>query len=120
MFTEDKVTEIFCMADDFCKFFDSMMAKYTIPTPWERVGVRSFIPSIRCIHMFRDAMVCELHTNWITHPVIVNPRYSFVCIKGKGTIAVIIRTFHKYQSFLKNIQLFGCSFLICTIIYNRW
>ena len=30
MFTEDKVTEIFCMADDFCKFFDTMMAKYTI------------------------------------------------------------------------------------------
>ncbi len=29
MFTEDKVTEIFCMADDFCKFFDAMMAKYT-------------------------------------------------------------------------------------------
>ena len=30
MFTEDKITEIFCMADDFCKFFDAMMAKYTI------------------------------------------------------------------------------------------
>ena len=30
MFTEDKVTEIFCMADDFCKFYDAMMAKYTI------------------------------------------------------------------------------------------
>ena len=30
MFTEDKVTEIFCMADDFCKFFDAMLAKYTI------------------------------------------------------------------------------------------
>ena len=28
MITEDKVTEIFCMADDFCKFFDAMMAKY--------------------------------------------------------------------------------------------
>ncbi len=28
--TEDKVTELFCMADDFCKFFDSMMAKYTL------------------------------------------------------------------------------------------
>ena len=26
MFTEDKVTEIFCMADDFCRFFDAMMA----------------------------------------------------------------------------------------------
>ena len=30
MFTEDKVSEIFCMADDFYKFFDTMMAKYTI------------------------------------------------------------------------------------------
>ena len=30
MFTEDKITEIFCMADDFCKFYDAMMAKYTI------------------------------------------------------------------------------------------
>ena len=28
MITEDKVTEIFCMADDFCKFFDAMTAKY--------------------------------------------------------------------------------------------
>ena len=27
--TEDKVTEILCMADDFCKFFDAMVAKYT-------------------------------------------------------------------------------------------
>ena len=33
MTTEDKVTEIFCMADNFCKFFDAMTAKYTlIPT----------------------------------------------------------------------------------------
>ena len=30
MFTEDKVTEIFCMADDFCQFFDAMMEKYTL------------------------------------------------------------------------------------------
>ena len=30
MFTEDKVTEIFCIADDFCKFYDAMMAKYTV------------------------------------------------------------------------------------------
>ena len=31
MFTEDKVTEIFCMADDFCKFFDAMMAQSSAP-----------------------------------------------------------------------------------------
>ena len=30
MITESKVIELFCMADDFCKFFDSMMAKYTL------------------------------------------------------------------------------------------
>ena len=30
MITEDKFTELFCIADDFCKFFDAMMEKYTI------------------------------------------------------------------------------------------
>ena len=30
MITEDKVTEFFCIADDFCKLFDAMMEKYTI------------------------------------------------------------------------------------------
>ena len=29
MITEDKVTEFFCIADDFCKVFDAQMAKYT-------------------------------------------------------------------------------------------
>ena len=28
MFTEDKVTEIYCLADDFCKLFDAQMKKY--------------------------------------------------------------------------------------------
>ena len=27
MITENKVTELFCIADDFCKFFDAMMEK---------------------------------------------------------------------------------------------
>ena len=29
MITEDKVIEQFCIADDFCKFFDAKMAEYT-------------------------------------------------------------------------------------------
>ncbi len=45
MFTEDKVTEIFCMADDFCKFFDQMFEKYTIrdasKRPYHRDGKMS-------------------------------------------------------------------------------
>ena len=36
MITEDKVTEIFCMADDFCKFFDAMSAKYTLKPTGKR------------------------------------------------------------------------------------
>lgn len=27
MLTEDKVTEIFCTMDDFCKFFDALLTK---------------------------------------------------------------------------------------------
>ena len=34
MITEDKVTEIFCMADDFCKFFHAMTAKYGSSGCW--------------------------------------------------------------------------------------
>ncbi len=30
MITENKVTEIFCIADDSCKFFNAMMIKYTL------------------------------------------------------------------------------------------
>ncbi len=29
MITEDKDTEIFCIADDFCKVFDAQMEKYS-------------------------------------------------------------------------------------------
>lgn len=30
MLTEDKVTELFYIADDYCNFFDAMMEKYTL------------------------------------------------------------------------------------------
>lgn len=36
MLTEDKVTELCCMADDFCKFFDAMMEKYTLKSGKKR------------------------------------------------------------------------------------
>ena len=36
MITEDKVIEIFCMADDFCKFFDAMTTKYTLKPTGKR------------------------------------------------------------------------------------
>lgn len=36
MSTDNKITEIFFMANEFYNFFDVMMAKYTIPNPKER------------------------------------------------------------------------------------
>ena len=39
--TEDKVTEMFCMADDFCKLFDAMTAKYTLKPTGKRKYHRS-------------------------------------------------------------------------------
>ncbi len=36
MLTEDKITELFCMADDFCKFFDAMIRNYTLKSAKKR------------------------------------------------------------------------------------
>lgn len=36
MITEDKVTEIFCIADDFCKVFDAQIAKYSFKAERKR------------------------------------------------------------------------------------
>ena len=36
MLTEDKVTELFFIADEFCKFFDWMMARYTLKNAGKR------------------------------------------------------------------------------------
>lgn len=36
MLTADKVTELFCMTNDFCKFFDKMTAKYTFKSENKR------------------------------------------------------------------------------------
>ena len=44
MITESKVIELFCMADDFCKFFDAMMTKYTLKPATKRKYHRAFHP----------------------------------------------------------------------------
>ena len=45
MITEDKVIELFCMADDFCKFFDRMVAKYMFKSTVKRSYHRNSIMS---------------------------------------------------------------------------
>ena len=59
MITEDKVTEIFCMADDFCTFFDAMVAKYTLV---EFTASHSQFFSSRLIHSPRLSFARRIYT----------------------------------------------------------
>ena len=38
MITDSKITEIFCIADDFCKEFEVEMAKMPFPPPQVRLN----------------------------------------------------------------------------------
>lgn len=74
MITADKVTELFCMADDFCKFFDRLMARYTIKSLRKRSYHRDSTMSkaeimlimilfhdsgYRCLKHFYNDKVCK-------------------------------------------------------------
>ena len=41
MMNTNKVTEIFCMAEDFCKSFDAMTTKYTLKPTGKRKYYRN-------------------------------------------------------------------------------
>ena len=57
MLTEDKVTELFCMADDFCKFFDAMMEKYTLKSNISKnLFQRLFVDGIQLITKLKNNM----------------------------------------------------------------
>ena len=60
--TKDKVTEIFCMADDFCKFFDAMTAKYTLKATEKRKYHRNSTMSkaevMLIMILFHDSCCC--------------------------------------------------------------
>ncbi len=106
MFTEAKVTEIFCMADDFCKFFDAMMAKYTIKEQKKREYHRNGTLSkaevmvimilfhnsgYRCLKHFYLEHVCRQLRHLFPEVVSYN---RFVELRGplpweRGTIATI-------------------------------
>ena len=74
MITESKVIELFCMADDFCKFFDAMMARYTLKPANKRAYHRDSTMSkaeimlimilfhdsgYRCLKHFYQEKVCS-------------------------------------------------------------
>ena len=59
MLTADKISELFCMADDFCKFFDKMAAKYTLKSenkrPYHRDSTMSKAEIMLIMILFYDA-----------------------------------------------------------------
>ena len=65
MVTKDKTTEIFCMADDFCKFFDGMTEKYALKPTGKRKYHRSST-------MSKAEVIC--HTKYFSNFVLGNHR----------------------------------------------
>ena len=59
MITENKVIELFCMADDFCKFFDAMTAKYTLipigKRKYQRSSTMSKVEVMLIMILFHDS-----------------------------------------------------------------
>ena len=74
MITESKVIELFCMADDFCKFFDAMMTKYMLKPATKRkyhcvstrlkaeimlIMILFHVSGYRCLKHFYQEKVCK-------------------------------------------------------------
>ena len=59
MLSEDKVTELFFIADEFCKYFDWMMARYTLKNagkrPYHRGTTLSKAEIMLIIILFHDS-----------------------------------------------------------------
>ena len=89
MITEDKVIELFCMADDFCKFFDRMVAQYTFKSAVKRSYDRNSTMSkakimliiilfhdsnYRCLKHFYQEHVCK-HLRHLFPEVVSHNRF---------------------------------------------
>lgn len=113
MITEDKITELFCMADDFCKFFDTMMEKYTLKSDKTRRYHRDSTMSkaeimlimilfhdsgYRCLKHFYLEKVCK-HLRHLFPKVVSYNR--FVELEKEATIPLAL--------FIKKVLLGKCT-----------
>ena len=108
-----KVIEIFCMADDFCKFFDTMMTKYTLPSTTKRKYHRDSTMSkaeimlililfhdsgYRCLKHFYQEKVCKYMQHLFPKVVSYN---RFVELEKEIAIPLAL--------FIKKVLLGKCS-----------
>lgn len=113
MITEDKVTESFCILDDFCKVFDAQMAKYTIKAKNKRKYHRNTRMSkaeimmimilfhssgYRCLKHFYLEKVCKYMRHLFPEVVSYN---RFVELEREVAIPLIL--------FIKKVLLGKCT-----------
>ena len=113
MITESKVIELFCMADDFCKFFDAMTAKYTFKPTAKRKYHRDSTMSkaeimlimilfhdsgYRCLKHFYQEKVCRHMRHFFPKVVSYN---RFVELEKDVAIPLAI--------FIKKVLLGKCT-----------
>lgn len=113
MLTEDKVTEIFCIADDFCKFFDTTIEKYSIKATHRRKYHRASTMSkaevmmililfhssgYRCLKHYYLECVCKQLTHLFPKVVSYN---RFVELQKEVAIPLAI--------FIKKVLLGKCT-----------
>ena len=113
MLTEDKVTELYCMADDFCKYFDRQMKKYTLKNVNKRIYYRDSIMSkaeimlimilfhdsgYRCFKHFYLEKVCK-HLRHLFPKVVSYNR--FVELEREVAIPLVL--------FIKRVLLGKCT-----------
>ena len=113
MLTGDKVTELYCMADDFCKYFDRQMKKYTLKNVNKRIYYRDSIMSkaeimlimilfhdsgYRCFKHFYLEKVCK-HLRHLFPKVVSYNR--FVELEREVAIPLVL--------FIKRVLLGKCT-----------
>ena len=83
--TDGKVTEIFCIADDFCKVFDAQMEKYTIKSnskrKYHREPTMSKAEIMVIIILFHSSgyRCLKLYIGWALAAYCFFPKKAYYC-----------------------------------------
>ena len=113
MITESKVTEIFVMADDFCKFFDQMMEKYSIPDKnkrkYHRDGTMSKAEVMVILILFHSSGYRCLKHFYLNH-VCVHLRHLFPEVVSYNRFVELEKTVAlPLAIFIKKVLLGKCT-----------
>ena len=113
MIPENKVTEIFVMADDFCKFFDQMMEKYSIPDKnkrkYHRDGTMSKAEIMVILILFHSSGYRCLKHFYLNH-VCVHLRHLFPEVVSYNRFVELEKTVAlPLAIFIKKVLLGKCT-----------